>query len=191
MTKSDEPIDWTPTPRLGEDKKGYASLGNKIKLLKQVSHEAVIGQEYEIGLIRETYDGDGVNTSKKMMKAEPQGLEPADVEPRDSNGRTPLEAFEQEFGGIKGVYVISDPYHTTRETLGRIIGYSSGGSVKVELYATGEWHGQESYTPDKSNVQDVKVYKPQLVLGEWGWWSGKYYKLSPAKGNEKLTRLLD
>ena len=67
MTKSDEPIDWTPTPRLGEDKKGYASLGNKIKLLKQVSHEAVIGQEYEIGLIRETYDGDGVNTSKKML----------------------------------------------------------------------------------------------------------------------------
>lgn len=188
-----EPVGWRPTSRPGIEKTGYGKMGDKVRILRPVpgSWNLTVGQEFMIGLVNELYNGVGVNTSKPLRQAEPGHLEPADAEPRDSEGRTPLEAFDAEFGGLNGVYVIDSPYHTKSQTLGRVIGYTESGTIKVELYDIEQWHGMEEYTADKRKVSKQRVYRPKLVMGHWGWWAEKYYSITPAKGNEKLTRLLD
>lgn len=190
-----EPIGWTPNNNpAGVQKNGYGKVGNVVKALKPLmgNRDVEIGKEYQILLVRETYWGEGINTSKRLERADPDNLEPAAAEPRDGDGRTPTEAFKAEFGGV-GAKVVDSPYWTSSETLGVVQAVSSKGMVKVGLYSVSsgrvKWEGQESFHPDSTTIDEIRVYKPRLGNGRWTWWSDKH-SISPYTGG-KLTRLLD
>jgi hypothetical protein len=188
-----EPIGWHPTPNLGKDKSGYGKIGDVIRVTKPSggNYRAEVGKEYTIGLVREQYFGKGINTSRELpTHLDPGVLELADVEPRDREGRTPVEAFEAVFGG-KGSYVVDSPYWTDSETLGVVQAITPNGAVRVGLFSmqSVKWEGQESFEPDKGTIDEVKVYRPKLFSGEWGWWTERR-SIHPYKGG-KLTRLLD
>lgn len=188
-----EPVGWHPTSNPGKDKTGYGKEGDVIRVTKPSGANSMveIGQEYTILLVRERYFGKGVNTAKDLPTHLDAGvLEPAGVEPRDREGRGAIEAFEAVFGG-KGSLVVDSPYWTDSETLGIVQAISQSGAVKVGLYSTqgAKWEGQESFTPEKGVIDEVRVYKPKLFSGEWAWWTDRR-SIHPYKGG-KLTRLLD